>query len=166
MLALVGVAVAGHQVEALAARAVAAVGSTPAIAVPPPPPSVADQHTVAEAREEMLRMLSASVAAAAEPVTNEGGAEPSIDDSLLGSVACGDTGSRVVASVTLKTGENAASLRSILSVWDAAGYLPDRATQEDLRYSTTLPIERMSIRDTTTIDGFLHLSVESACAVG
>ncbi|MDR7183703.1 hypothetical protein J2X85_000726 [Microbacterium trichothecenolyticum] len=37
--------------------------------------------------------------------------------------------------------------------------------QEDIRYSTTLPVERLSIRDKTTIDGLLHLSIQSACAV-
>jgi len=37
--------------------------------------------------------------------------------------------------------------------------------QVDLRYSTALPIERMSIRDSTSVDGMIHLTLESACAV-
>ncbi|MBD3941897.1 hypothetical protein IF188_09345 [Microbacterium sp. NEAU-LLC] len=87
-----------------------------------------------------------------------------IDDSLLLTAACNEAGSRLTASLQLATGDNADSLTAILGAWDAAGYLPDRVMQEDIRDSTTLPIERTSIRDRTTIDGLPHLEVMGACS--
>ncbi|MGB4778596.1 hypothetical protein [Microbacterium sp.] len=57
-------------------------------------------------------------------------------------------------------------LAGMVAVWDDAGYLPDRAMQEDIRYSPTLPVARMAAKDSTTIDGVLHVEIESACAVG
>lgn len=61
------------------------------------------------------------------------------------------------------TGDNARSVSQILDVWTAAGYDADRAMQEDIRYSETLPVARMSIRDRSSIDGMLHMTITSAC---
>ncbi|MFD4960679.1 hypothetical protein [Microbacterium sp. NPDC058389] len=162
---LVGTAVAGGQVGALAARAVSEVGGTPAVAAPrptppPPPPPVA----VDDAREEMIRMLQATVDAAVAPVTNDDGTPLVVADTLLEASACNEGGSRLTASLSFSTGDNATSLASLLGAWDEAGYLPDRAMQEDIRYSTTLPIERMGVRDRTSTDGLIHLSIVGACA--
>ena len=83
----------------------------------------------------------------------------------MAAAPCGEVGARLTVDLTFRTGDNAASLVRILAAWDSAGYMPDRAMQEDFRYSTELPIERMRIRDSTTIDGMLHLKLETACAV-
>ena len=163
-LALVGVIAGGSQVESLVDRAESAVGSAPAVA-PIPPPAEPDPLTVDEARDAMLGMLSTSIDAATPPVTTADGSPPVVDASQLRAVPCGDTGTRWGVGLELSTADNAASLAAILAAWDGAGYLADRAMQEDIRYSTTLPIERMSIRDKTTIDGLLSLGFESACAV-
>ena len=163
-LALVSVTVSG-QVEALVARASAAVGSAPAAAPIPPSAPAPDPLTIDEAREEMLAMLSTTIDAAAAPVTTADGSPPAADASQLQAAPCGEAGSRLALTTELATADNAASLAAILAAWDAAGYLPDRAIQEDIRYSTSLPVERLSIRDRTTIDGLIHLRIESACAV-
>ena len=49
--------------------------------------------------------------------------------------------------------------------WDRAGYEKDRAMQEDIRYSEGRPVERMSVRDTSSTDGLVHLTVSSVCLV-
>jgi hypothetical protein len=165
VLGLVGTGVAGGQVRTLTLRAIASVGETTAFApprpsTPPPlPPIVVD-----DARDEMLRMLQATADAAVAPVMTGDGAPLVIADSLLAASACDEGGSRLTAAIDVTTGDNAGSLTAILAAWDTAGYLPDRAMQEDIRYSTTLPVERMSIRDTSTIDGMLHLTVTGTCA--
>ncbi len=163
-LALVSVSVSG-QVESLVARASSAVGNAPAVAPIPPSPPAPDPLTVDEARAEILAMVSTTIDAAAAPVTTADGSPPIVDPAQLQAAPCGEVGSRLTLTAELATADNAASLVAILAAWDAAGYLPDRAMQEDIRYSTTLPVERLSIRDKTTIDGLLHLSVQSACAV-
>lgn len=33
-----------------------------------------------------------------------------------------------------------------------------------IRYSDALPVEKMSIRDSTTIDGLIHMQVTSQCS--
>ncbi|GAB3617035.1 hypothetical protein GCM10027416_15920 [Okibacterium endophyticum] len=63
------------------------------------------------------------------------------------------------------TADNARSLERILNAWDAAGYAPDRAMQQDIRYSGSLPVEMMSIRDATSIDGLIHMQITSRCTV-
>jgi len=37
--------------------------------------------------------------------------------------------------------------------------------QEDIRYSEGRPVERMSVRDTSSTDGPVHLTVSSVCLV-
>ncbi|MDR7187603.1 hypothetical protein J2Y46_000419 [Microbacterium sp. BE35] len=163
-LAIVGVGVSG-QVESLVARAVSAVGNAPAVAPIPSPSPAPDPLTVDDARQEMLAMFSTTIDAAAAPVTTADGSPLIVDAAQLQAAPCGEVGSRLALTTELATADNAASLDAILAAWDAAGYLPDRAMQEDIRYSATLPVERLSIGDTTTIDGLLHVSIQSACAV-
>jgi len=164
-LALVAVSFGGDQVRALVDRATAAIGGTPVVAPLPSPTPSPEPLTVDEARAATVDMLSVTIAAAVMPVTTADGYPPIADASQLQAAPCGESGVRSAIAFELSTGDNAASLPAILAAWDAAGYLPDRAMQEDIRYSATLPVERMSIRDTTTIDGFLHVSIQSACAV-
>lgn len=163
-LTQVGVSFANFEMDKLAGRAVAAVGNTTAIepqssAEPEPEPI-----TVQDTRQEMSRLLQATLEVAVAPVVNESGEPIAIEQVDIRATPCGESGSRLGAAVALNTGDNAASLRAILAAWDRAGYLPDRAMQEDLRYSTTLPLERMSIRDTSTTDGLIHMGIESTCA--
>lgn len=79
-------------------------------------------------------------------------------------VPCVD-GSGVQHHVDLefRTDDNATSVAQILGVWDDAGYEPDRAMQEDIRYSETGPVARLTMRDTTSIDGFVRMTITSAC---
>lgn len=37
--------------------------------------------------------------------------------------------------------------------------------QEDIRHSETLPIEKMSIRDSTSIDGLIRMQITSQCSI-
>lgn len=128
----------------------------------PPPPPV---YSTDEARAGVAEMMAASLAAAVGPVSDTTG-NP-IDPQKLETVttACGDNGARIGVGVEFTTADNAASLARILRAWDAAGYSPDRAMQEDIRYSDTLPIEKMSIRDSTTIDGLIRMGITSQCSM-
>ncbi|MBB2975792.1 hypothetical protein FHX49_001359 [Microbacterium endophyticum] len=164
-LTQIGVASTSTEVDALASRAIAAVGNTTAVEPQPGTEAERDSITVSDAYDEMTRMLRATLEAAAPPVVGENGAPLTVDQVEVDAASCGEDGSQLSAALTLSTGDNAASLSAILGAWDRAGYLPDRAMQEDLRYSTTLPLERMSIRDKTTIDGYIHIAITSACAV-
>lgn len=162
--AQIGVISAKAEFDALANRAIAAVGATVAIEPQPPAEPEPEPITVRGARVEMTRMLQATLDAAVPPVVDENGDPITIDDVEIRASACDEQGSKLGAALTFSTGDNAGSLAGILGVWDRAGYLPDRAMQEDLRYSTTLPLERMSIRDKTSIDGYIHIEIASTCA--
>ncbi|QKJ19715.1 hypothetical protein [Microbacterium hominis] len=164
-LTQLGVAAANSEMDALASRAREAVGSATTAEPLPRAEPEPKALTVPEARAELARMVDATLEAAQGPVVSDTGAPIDPDDVEIRSTACGETGARLGATLTLRTSDNSASLARILAVWDRAGYLPDRAMQEDIRYSTTLPLERMSIRDTTTIDGLLRIGIASACAV-
>src|SRR5690606_11102060 len=78
-------------------------------------------------------------------------------------VACSGGGARASLRFEFEAADNATSVARILEAWDSAGYDADRAMHEDIRYSDTLPIERMSIRDTTSIDGLIHMAITSQC---
>ncbi len=127
----------------------------------PPPPPV---YTTDEARAGVAEMVAASLAATVGPARNATGVVIDAQELGLVTTACGENGTRIGVGLEFTTDDDAASLTRILQVWDAAGYSPDRAMQEDIRYSETLPIEKMSIRDSTTIDGLMHLSVASQCS--
>ncbi|MEV8271724.1 hypothetical protein [Microbacterium sp. NPDC077184] len=163
--AQIGVVSARSEVDDLANRATAAVGSAVAIESPPLVELAPEPITVQDARDEMTRMLQATLAAAVAPVADENHDPITADQVEIRTTACGDEGVRIAAALTLTTGDNSGSLAAILGAWDRGGYLPDRAMQEDIRYSTTLPLERMSIRDKTTIDGLLQIGISSTCAV-
>ena len=162
-LTQVSVTVANSEMDQLARRATAAVGNTTALEPQPLAEPVPEPITVQDARAELTRMLRATLDAAVPPVVDDNGQPIAVERVELRATSCGESGSRLGTAVSLSTGDNAASLTAILAAWDRAGYLPDRAMREDLRYSTTRPLERMSIRDTTTIDGLIHMGIESTC---
>jgi hypothetical protein len=135
----------------------------------PAPPSTSPRAPItAESIDEGLReLLTASIDASAGAVLDASGAPIDVSGLTPVIAACADTaGIQKELSIDFRTEDNARSLARILEVWDAAGYDRDRAMQEDIRYSETLPIERMSIRDRSSIDGMLHMTITSACVPG
>jgi hypothetical protein len=77
---------------------------------------------------------------------------------------CGESGAQYSASLAIAVEENEHASERILAAWDEAGYSPDDAMQQHFRYSESLPVERMTLRDRTTIDGLIHLTFQSRCA--
>jgi len=146
-------------------------GRTPACGLstgartPIPPEPALPTYTPAEAQARLEEMLAASLDAAVDPVSDSAGAPLDTAAFTPATTACNETGTRTALALTFATADNAASLTRILQIWDAAGYSPDRAMQQDIRYSATLPVAQMTIRDTTTIDGLIHLQLESQCGV-
>lgn len=127
------------------------------VATPTPDPVLPGSE--ADVRE----MLRASLTAADGPVRARDGSEIDPEAVPLQAIACADGGTASSLSLEFQTGDNALTLKQILRVWDAAGYLPDRAMQEDIRWSPTLPIEKMTIRDSTTINGLMRLGISGRC---
>lgn len=166
-IALLIVCVTGSgNVNTLAARAAEGVGNAPAIAPPVATPlATPTPFTADDSRAGITEMVNTSFDAAVGPVTDASGSTLSPDSIAPIATACGETGSQLSLSVAFKTQDNARSLAQILHAWDTAGYAPDRAMQEDIRYSESLPIARMSIRDRTTIDGLIHMNLTTRCAV-
>lgn len=147
-------------------------GRTPACGLatgartPIPATPTAPAYSANEARAALDSMVAASLDAAVGPVLDSAGQLLERRELAPVATACGEDGSRTGLAFTFKTADNAASLARILQIWDAEGYDADRAMQEDIRYSSSLPVERMSIRDSTTIDGLIHMQVTSRCGVG
>lgn len=152
-------------VDRLTEMATSAIGNTPAIMPPGGTTPAPDPLTVTQARDEITRMLHATIEASTPPLRTPEDAPVTVHQTPVSASPCGEVGARLSVDLAFSTGDNAASLVRILAAWDSAGYMPDRAMQEDIRYSTELPIERMSIRDSTSVDGMIHLTLESACAV-
>lgn len=136
-------------------------GSAPLGMLPSPAPST---PPVADSRASLQEMLAVSVVAAVAPVVDAAGRAIDLPGLTPISTACAETGAQLGTALSFRTPDNAQSVRQILAVWDAAGYAPDRAMQEDIRYSNTLPVARMSIRDKSTIDGLIHMSLTTTCA--
>jgi hypothetical protein len=152
------------QLGRLVERATAAIENGPAVEPTPlrqtPPP----QFTAQYVRSAIQEMAAVSLKAAVKPVTDANGAAIDLAEIVPKSAACEDSGSRVSAQLDFRTGDNAKSLDRILAAWDSAGYAPDRAMHLDIRSSATLPVGTMTIRDSTTIDGLIHLSLDGQCA--
>lgn len=132
---------------------------------PIPPAPAKPTYDPDEARAGLQDMVAASLDAAVGPVRDSSGGLLDPAELSVVSTACGENGSRSGLGFTFATADNGSSLARILQVWDAEGYSPDRAMQEDIRYSDTLPVEKMSIRDSTTIDGLIHMQLTSQCSV-
>lgn len=132
---------------------------------PIPPAPTAPAYDADEAQEGLQDMVAASLDAAIGPVHDSAGRLLDPDELSVVSAACGENGTQSGLGITFATADNGFSLARILQVWDAEGYSADRAMQEDIRYSDALPVEKMSIRDSSTIDGFIHMQVTSQCSV-
>lgn len=134
---------------------------------PTPSPAPTPAATSPEQIEDAVRtMIAASFDAAGGEVRDATGIETDAGTLSIPFASCDVPGAeRAEVSLQFATADNARSLTRILEAWDDAGYLPDRAMQSDIRYSETLPIAQMTIRDRTTIDGLLHMTITSACAV-
>ena len=132
----------------------------------PASPSAPAPATAASVDDEMRELVGASFEAAAGTVLDASGAPLDVAALPLSSAPCTTApGTRHEMQLDFRTDDNARSLDDILAVWDRAGYEQDRAMQEDIRYSEGRPVERMSIRDTSSVDGLLHLTVSSVCVV-
>ncbi|MFK4760715.1 hypothetical protein ACI3KS_07250 [Microbacterium sp. ZW T5_45] len=138
---------------------------------PPPTPTPTPTPTRAVVRQDQIvdavrTMIAASFDAAGGEVRDATGNELDAATLSVPLAPCDVPGTeRAEVSLQFATADNARSLTRILEAWDDAGYLPDRAMQSDIRYSETLPVAQMTIRDRTTIDGLLHMTITSACAV-
>ncbi|MBO3662916.1 hypothetical protein [Microbacterium stercoris] len=133
--------------------------------LPPKPAEPVNPLPGAEkVRTEIRRMVAASFNAASGAVVDEAGAPLRPAAVAFSSAACGETGVAVQLHLAFRTHDNAASMGRILAVWDEAGYAPDYAMHEEIRYSDSRLIERMGLRDRTTIDGLIHMSIVGACA--
>lgn len=131
----------------------------------PQPQSPSPTAPMSDMQSSIREMVGVSLAATVGPVRDDKG-DP-IDPQAIAPVSstCDAGGVRVEIALEFETADNASSLTRILSAWDAAGYARDRAMQEDIRYSESLPIERMAIRDSTSIDGLIHMKITSRCEV-
>ncbi|MBZ4487678.1 hypothetical protein LQ938_02505 [Microbacterium sp. cx-55] len=132
---------------------------------PIPPAPATPTYDADEARAGLQNMIAASLEAAVGPVRDSSGGLLDPAELSVVATACGEDGSRSGLGFTFATADNGSSLARILQVWDAEGYSPDQAMQEDIRYSDALPVEKMSIRDSTTIDGLIHMQLSSQCSV-
>ena len=141
-----------------------ACGVSTGARTPIPSAPAAPTYGADEARAGLENMVAASLDAAVGPVHDSAGQLLDADELSPVSTACGENGTRIGLGLTFETADNGATLARILKVWDAAGYSADRAMQEDIRYSDALPVEKMSIRDSTSIDGLIHMQVTSQCS--
>ncbi len=132
---------------------------------PIPSTPAAPTYDTDEARAGLRNMVAASLDAAVGPVRDSAGGLLDPAELSVVSTTCGENGTQSGLGITFATADNGSSLARILQVWDAEGYSADRAMQEDIRYSDALPVEKMSIRDSSTIDGFIHMQVTSRCSV-
>ncbi|QNE47110.1 hypothetical protein F1C58_09500 [Glaciihabitans sp. INWT7] len=153
-----------YRLDRLVERATAAIENGPAVEPAPPRQTPPPQFTAQYVRSAIQQMAAVSQRAAVGPVTDMNGAIINFAGIVPMAVACEDSGSQGNVQLDFRTGNNARSRDQILAAWDSAGYAPDRAIQEDLRYSATLPIARMTIRDSTTIDGLIHMNIVGQCA--
>lgn len=136
-------------------------GPTP---TPTSPSAEPDPVTVKAIDRDLREMIGASFAAASGAVVDASGAPLDASTLPISSAPCTDApGTRREVQIGFRTGDNARSLESILAVWDEAGYEKDRAMHEDIRYSEYLPVSRVSLKDTSSIDGLIHLASTSVC---
>lgn len=136
-------------------------GQIGAGSVTPSPTSTTEAARAVD--EEMARMTSLTIASAVGPVTDAGRVpvDPAAVTATAG--ACDASGSRRVVTLELRTGDNARSATQILAAWSAVGYRKDRAMGSDIRHSSTRSVESLTLHDTTTIDGSIHLTILSRC---
>ncbi len=120
--------------------------------------------TSASVDDRIRRLLDGSFAATSGTPVDASSAAIDASTAIPSAVPCADgSGMQHHVDLAFRTDDNARSVAQILDVWDDAGYETDRAMQEDIRYSETDPVARMTIRDTTSIDGLVRMTITSAC---
>jgi hypothetical protein len=150
------------QLRDIAARAEAAAVEVGPIPVPWPTPTP-EPLTLAEANSDLRRMVELSLSAAVGPVVGADGLPVDVGLMIPETSACGETGTKLSMTLSVRTDDNAGSLERILAAWTAEGYASDRAIQIDIRYSESLPVESLGIRDSSTIDGMIWMQILSQC---
>lgn len=131
---------------------------------PAAPSSEPDPVTAASVDHDMRELIDASFAAASGTVVDATGTPIYASALPMPSVPCtDDSGVRREVAIEFRTDDNAKSLAQILAVWDQRGYEKDRAMHEDIRFSENRPVARMSVKDTSSIDGLIRLSASSVC---
>ncbi len=131
---------------------------------PSEPTEPAEVLTPTEVDAEIRRLLDDSFAVTAGTPIDAAGATIGASAAIPNPVPCTEgSGMQHHVDLDFRTDDNARSVARILGVWDDAGYESDKAMQEDIRYSETAPVARMTIRDTTSIDGLVRMTLTSAC---
>jgi hypothetical protein len=150
------------QLQDMAARAEAVTVEAGPIPVPWLAPTP-DPITLAEADSDLRRMVELSLSAAVGPVVGANGLPIDVGPMIPETSICGETGTKLSMTLSVRTDDNAVSIERILAAWTAEGYASDRAIQIDIRYSESLPVESLSIRDSSTIDGMIWMQFLSQC---
>lgn len=136
-------------------------GPTPGRATPSSEPSPVTMKSI---DDDMREIVEDSLAAASGAVVDASGTPIEASTLSLSAAPCAEgPGTRRELQLEFRTDDNTRSIERILAVWDRAGYERDRAMHEDIRYSETLPVARMSIKDTSSVDGLIHLTSTSIC---
>ena len=152
------------QLRDIAARAEAAAVEVGPIPVPWADPTP-ETLTYAQAHSEVSKMVRLSLDAAVGAVVAADGRPVDAGVIIPEMSACGEARTKLSVTLSVRTEDNARSLQRILAAWTAAGYATDRAMQSDIRYSDSLPVESLTIRDSSTIDGLIRLQILSQCLV-
>lgn len=150
------------QIQALAAGA--AGEAQESVFLPVPWPSATPEPiSLADAESGIRTMVGLSLESAVGPVVLADGSLIDGTQIIPDSATCAAGGTQLSVTLSARTGDNAGSLGGILAAWTDAGYASDRAIQTDIRYSNSLPVESLSIRESSTIDGLIHLQILSQC---
>ncbi len=128
---------------------------------PSPDATVPSPLSADAARAELRSLIERSVAAAGGTPLGADGAELAASDIPFDAAPCGDDGTRLSARFSIRADDPDGAVARLLRIWDDAGYAPDRGMQQDIRYSETLPVERLVVRAADPI----RVWVESACAI-
>lgn len=132
---------------------------------PPLTPAATGVPTRDAAYTEMQRMITASLAAVRDQTNAFGGGPLTTDDVRISAESCNVEGTLLSADFTFFTEEPTAA-EDILTVWDSAGYQPNGALQTDIRYSSLLPVAKMVLDDTSTVNGHVRMQIVSQCTKG
>jgi hypothetical protein len=136
-------------------------GPAPGRATPSSEPAPVTMDSI---DDDMREIIGDSLAAASGAVVDASGAPIEASALSMSAAPCAEgPGTRRELQLEFRTDDNTRSIERILAVWDRAGYERDRAMHEDIRFSETLPVARMSIADRSSIDGLIRLTTTSVC---
>ncbi|MFT4307114.1 MAG: hypothetical protein QM604_09515 [Microbacterium sp.] len=117
-------------------------------------------YDIGEAQASIRSMAAASLAAAAAPVRGADDGVVDVQQLAFVSTARDDNGARAGVTLDFRTADNT-DPRGL----GRCGLCAGPCDPGGLRYSEALPIEKMTIRDTSTIDGLIHMRITSRCSV-